>query len=329
MTLREYQGQPPNPIPMLLCLSRPSFLHSGNRRDRGFAECGHDRDGPLVVEGRLLSGHEVSRLERVPGAAGRSIEGQHGGAAAESRARPPPGKLRDLAVGGGDRRGDQGDGAGAGLPRTARRQTGMAGSPRLAAIRRMACSEEAQGSSPLSRACRAASQLMAASGWPVLMLVPAVMVRRKAWRCRKWPWLMISPAAAASAGIRQPRVPGRGGRELLDAQQPAKPIQRGRDVQIGVGVHATGDDACVYLRLSLPSPFLRLRDGTHPLAVGPVNPGLCQDRADQTGSAGRCQELGPGRQADRRTTSTASARSQVRPGPRLRRHAPTTTKPRK
>ena len=33
----------------------------------GFAECGHDRDGPLAVEGRLLSGHEVSRLERVPG----------------------------------------------------------------------------------------------------------------------------------------------------------------------------------------------------------------------------------------------------------------------
>jgi len=29
-----------------------------------------------------------------------------------------------------------------------------------------------------------------------------------------------------------------------------------------------------------------LRDGTHPLAVGPVNPGLCQDRADQAGSAG-------------------------------------------
>src|SRR5215472_15456215 len=49
-------------------------------------------------------------------------------------------------------------------------------------------------------------------------------------------------------------------------------------------------------------PFLWLRDGTHPLAVGPVNPGLCQDRADQTGSAGGCQELGPGRQAGSRTT---------------------------
>jgi hypothetical protein len=34
---------------------------------------------------------------------------------------------------------------------------GMAGSPRLAAIRKMACSEDAHGSSPLCRACRAAS----------------------------------------------------------------------------------------------------------------------------------------------------------------------------
>src|SRR5215471_17397513 len=74
-------------------------------------------------------------------------------------------------------------------------------------------------------------------------------------------------------------------------------------------------------------PFLWLRDGTHPLAVGPVNPGLCQDRADQTGSAGGCQELGPGRQAGNRTTSTASAASQVRPGPRLRRYAQTAAKP--
>src|SRR6266705_6462656 len=72
-----------------------------------------------------------------------------------------------------------------------------------------------------------------------------------------------------------------------------------------------------------------LRDGTHPLAVGPVNPGLCQDRADHTGSAGGCQELGPGRQAGSRTTSTASAGSQVRPGPRIRRYARTTAKPRK
>jgi hypothetical protein len=43
------------------------FIHLENRQDPGFAECGHDRDGPLAVEGRLLSGHEASRLERVPG----------------------------------------------------------------------------------------------------------------------------------------------------------------------------------------------------------------------------------------------------------------------
>jgi hypothetical protein len=40
---------------------------------------------------------------------------------------------------------------------------------------------------------------MAASGWPVQMLAPAVMARRKASRCRNCPWLMISPAAATSA----------------------------------------------------------------------------------------------------------------------------------
>jgi hypothetical protein len=72
-----------------------------------------------------------------------------------------------------------------------------------------------------------------------------------------------------------------------------------------------------------------LRDGTHPLAVGPVNPGLCQDRADQTGIAGGCQDWDP---ADKPVTGqpeTASAESGVRPGPRLRRYAQTTAKPRK
>jgi len=61
-----------------------AFFSSSWKSARSWlAECGHDRDGPLALEGRLLSGHEVSRLERVPGAAGRSIEGQHVGAAAE------------------------------------------------------------------------------------------------------------------------------------------------------------------------------------------------------------------------------------------------------
>ena len=71
------------PISMLLCLSRPSFFLLEVGKIVELLRCGHDRDGPLAVEGRLLSGHEVSRLERVPGAVGRSIEGQHVGAAAE------------------------------------------------------------------------------------------------------------------------------------------------------------------------------------------------------------------------------------------------------
>src|SRR5690242_18524524 len=66
------------------------------------------------------------------------------------------------------------------LPGTVRRRTGISGSPRLAAIRKMACSEDAQGMCPASGAYRAASQPMTASGWPVLMLVPAWMMRRKA-----------------------------------------------------------------------------------------------------------------------------------------------------
>ena len=46
---------------------------------------------------------------------------------------------------------------------------------------------------------------------------------------------------AGSAG-----VPGLGGREFPDAEQPAEPIQRGRDMQAGVGIHAAGDDTCVF-----------------------------------------------------------------------------------
>src|SRR5215471_14058476 len=39
----------------------------------------------------------------------------------------------------------------------------------------------------------------------------------------------------------------------------------------------------------MPSLSL-VRDGTHPLAVGPGNPGLFPGQADQTGSAGGCQK---------------------------------------
>jgi hypothetical protein len=41
-------------------------------------------------------------------------------------------------------------------------------------------------------------------------------------------------------------VAGRGDRELLDAEQPADRVQRGRDMHVGVGVHAPGDCACLY-----------------------------------------------------------------------------------
>ena len=71
-------------------------------------------------------------------------------------------------------------------------------------------------------------------------------------------------------------VSGRGGREFPDPQQPSDRVERSRDVHVRVGVHAAGDGA--YFSASLydghSHPFLRLRDGTHPLAVGPVNPGL-------------------------------------------------------
>ena len=156
----------PNDAPMFVKVFFSSFWKSARS---WLADCGHDRDGPLAVEGRLLSGHEVSRLERVPRWPGDPQK-------ASTWVRQPnrgPGRpgscgVQPLAVVIAVAtsvmvRVSR-------LPRTVRRWTGMAGSPRLAAIRRMACSEEAQGSSPPSRACRAASQLMAASGWPVLML---------------------------------------------------------------------------------------------------------------------------------------------------------------
>ena len=53
-------------------------------------------------------------------------------------------------------------------------------------------------------------------------------------------------------------------------------VERGRHVHVRVGVHAAGDGASVSACLydGQCRPFLWLRDGTHPLAVGPVNPGL-------------------------------------------------------
>jgi len=67
--------------------------------------------------------------------------------------------------------------------------------------------------------------------------------------------------------------------EFLDAEQAADGIERGGDMRIGVGVHAAGNGGAACNRACFSydghcHPFLRLRDGTHPLAVGPVNPGL-------------------------------------------------------
>src|SRR5262245_14602584 len=59
-------------ITMLLCFVKASF-ESAERFVAWIAEGGHDRDGPLAVEGRLLSGHDVSRPERGPGD-GRRID---------------------------------------------------------------------------------------------------------------------------------------------------------------------------------------------------------------------------------------------------------------
>ena len=85
---------------------------------------------------------------------------------------------------------------------------------------------------------------------------------------------MPSPPASPAAG-----VASRGGRELPDAQQAADRIERGGDMGIRVSVHAagnsgaTGNRACFFYD-GHSHPFLRLRDGTHPLAAGPVNPRL-------------------------------------------------------
>src|SRR5262249_61944847 len=55
-------------------LSRVVFGSAGGRA--WVAEGGQDREGPLAVEGRLLSGHGFSRPGGIPGAAGRSWGGQ-------------------------------------------------------------------------------------------------------------------------------------------------------------------------------------------------------------------------------------------------------------
>ncbi len=74
-------------------------------------------------------------------------------------------------------------------------------------------------------------------------------------------------------------IASRGSGKLRDAEQPADRIKRRGDMGISVSVHAagnrgaTGNRACFFYDGHC-HPFLRLRDGTHPLAAGPVNPGL-------------------------------------------------------
>jgi hypothetical protein len=71
----------------------------------------------------------------------------------------------------------------------------------------------------------------------------------------------------------QPGIARRGRGELLHAEQPADPVQRSGHVSVRVRVDAAGDWACLIYD-GQRHPFLWLRDGTHPLAVGPANPGL-------------------------------------------------------
>src|SRR5690349_15641563 len=56
-------------------------------------------------------------------------------------------------------------------------------------------------------------------------------------------------------------------------------------------------------------PFLRLRDGTHPLAAGPVNPGRLHRTGRSGRHAGRCRiNLGPGRRIVSRTAREGVSR---------------------
>ena len=68
-------------------------------------------------------------------------------------------------------------------------------------------------------------------------------------------------------------IAGRRGGELPDAGQPADGIERGGDMlSAWVSTPPVTERASSTMVKAIP--FLRLRDGTHPLAVGPVNPGL-------------------------------------------------------
>jgi hypothetical protein len=80
---------------------------------------------------------------------------------------------------------------------------------------------------------------------------------------------------------------------------------------------------------ALGHPFLRLRDGTHPLALGSVNPGLLH-RPGRSDRQRRCvPEAGPGRQIDLKTAERHRPIRRSGRDPGLRPYARTRPKPRK
>jgi hypothetical protein len=111
-----------------------------------------------------------------------------------------PGKLRDLAVGGGDRGGDQRDGAGVEGAQDGAQVDGDGGVAEAGGDPQDGLLGGGARQQPAVQGVQGGVPADGGEGWPVLMLVPVVMARRKAPRCRKCPWLMIRAAAAVSAG---------------------------------------------------------------------------------------------------------------------------------
>jgi hypothetical protein len=67
--------------------------------------------------------------------------------------------------------------------------------------------------------------------------------------------------AESAQPAQQLGIPGRGGRELGDAKEPADRVERSGDMHVGVGVHAASDGACQQACLydGHCHPFLWLR----------------------------------------------------------------------
>src|SRR5215510_6066296 len=116
-------------------------------------------------------------------------------------------------------------------------------------------------------------------------------------------------------------ISSRGGRELGDAEQPADRVERGGDVHVGVGVHATGDSACLHACLydGHCHPFLNvdgLRDGTHPLAARTCEPRpLTQARQIRPAAPVGALKRGPADRSFRRTARAGVSRIAGQAGP--------------